>query len=144
LHTRFKAPGDFAQAYVIAHEVGHHVQNLVGVNNEVRRLQQQAGEVEGKHLSVRLELQADYLAGVWAYHAKNRFQILEAGDLEEALTAANAIGDDRLQKQARGRVVPDSFTHGTSAQRVRWFRKGFETGDFDGMKQLFALRYDQL
>jgi predicted metalloprotease len=129
LKHRFQAPGDFAQAYVIAHEVGHHVQNLLGTAEKVHALRQRAGEREANALSVRMELQADCFAGVWAHHAQASRQILEAGDLEEALNAASAIGDDRLQKQAQGYAVPDSFTHGTSSQRVRWFRKGMESGD---------------
>jgi predicted metalloprotease len=122
------ADGDFAQAYVIAHEVGHHVQNLLGISDKVRQAQQGASEAEANELSVRLELQADFFAGVWAHHAQKMRNILEEGDLEEALRCAQAIGDDRLQKQSRGYVVPDSFTHGTSEQRARWFRKGFQTG----------------
>lgn len=130
LEQRFAAAGDFAQAYVIAHEVGHHVQTLLGVSAKVNSARQRGERVEGDNgLLVRQELQADCLAGVWAHHAQRRLDWLESGDLEEALNAANAIGDDRLQKQARGQVVPDSFTHGTSAQRVRWFRAGFEQGD---------------
>ncbi len=129
LQERFLAPGDFAQAYVIAHEIGHHVQNLTGIEAEVREARRRAGEREANLLSVRLELQADCLAGVWANHADRARSLLEQGDVEEALGAASAIGDDRLQQQARGRVVPDSFTHGTSAQRVRWFRRGLESGD---------------
>jgi predicted metalloprotease len=129
LRDRFGAPGDFAQAYVIAHEVGHHVQNLLGTMDRVQEAQARAGKAGANDLSVRLELQADFLAGVWAHHAQQSRQILEAGDVEEGLRAAAAIGDDRLQMQARGRVVPDSFTHGTSAQRVKWFKKGLETGD---------------
>jgi predicted metalloprotease len=129
LHRRFGAPGDFAEAYVIAHEVGHHVQNLLGVSGRVQSLRRQMGEAEANRLSVRLELQADFFAGVWAHHAQAAKQILEAGDIEEALSAATAIGDDRLQRQARGTVTPDAFTHGTSEQRMRWFRRGFETGD---------------
>ncbi len=128
LHRRFGAPGDFAQAYVIAHEVGHHVQNLLGISDEVTRAQRGLPEAEANELSVRLELQADFFAGIWAHHAQ-RAQLLEPGDLEEALRAATAIGDDAIQQQAQGYVVPDSFTHGTSEQRVRWFRRGFETGD---------------
>jgi uncharacterized protein len=139
LEMRFGAPGDFAQAYVIAHEVGHHVQNQLGWSDEVHAAQQRAGKVEANKLSVRLELQADYLAGVWAHHAERARQILESGDVEEGLRAASAIGDDRLQKETRGRVVPDSFTHGSSAQRVRWFRRGLETGDFRAAEQLFKL-----
>jgi len=129
LHQRFGAPGDFSQAYVIAHEVGHHLQNLMGISERVESMRRNASEQESNRLSVRLELQADFFAGVWAHHAQASKHVLEPGDLEEALNAATAIGDDRLQKEATGRVTPDSFTHGTSVQRVRWFRKGFETGD---------------
>ncbi|HRH80820.1 MAG TPA: neutral zinc metallopeptidase [Thiobacillaceae bacterium] len=129
LKSRFQAPGDFAQAYVIAHEVGHHVQNLLGTAEKVHRLRERVSEKEANALSVRMELQADCFAGVWAHHAHASRQILESGDVEEALGAATAIGDDRLQKQAQGYAVPDSFTHGSSAQRVRWFRRGIETGD---------------
>ena len=129
LEQRFGAAGDFAQAYVIAHEVGHHVQTLLGVSAKVQAARQRGEAMEGDNgLLVRQELQADCLAGVWAHHAQQRLQWLEAGDLEEALNAANAIGDDRLQQQARGQVMPDAFTHGTSAQRVRWFKVGFEQG----------------
>ena len=131
MRNRFKAPGDFAQAYVIAHEVGHHVQNLLGISGEVHRRKQQLSKAEGNRLSVRLELQADCLAGVWANRADRARGILEAGDVEEALNAASAIGDDRLQRQSRGTVVPESFTHGTSAQRQRWFRAGLESGNPD-------------
>ena len=128
LKSRFGAPGDAAQAYVIAHEVGHHVQDLLGTLRQVDSLQQRVGEVEANQLSVRLELQADFYAGLVAhYQGENKW--LEAGDIQEALNAANAIGDDRLQQQAQGHVVPDSFTHGTSEQRVRWFKLGYETGD---------------
>lgn len=130
METRFAAAGDFAQAYVIAHEVGHHVQTLLGVSARVNAARQRGERVEGDNgLLVRQELQADCLAGVWAHHAQQRLNWLELGDLEEALNAANAIGDDRLQKQNRGTVMPDSFTHGTSAQRVRWFRTGFDNGE---------------
>ena len=129
LSERFSAPGDFAMAYVIAHEVGHHVQNLLGTSDQVHEARARLSEEEYNQLSVRLELQADFFAGVWAHHAQKMNNILEPGDIEEALTAANAIGDDKLQKQAQGYVTPDSFTHGTSEQRVRWFTKGFETGD---------------
>jgi predicted metalloprotease len=129
LHQRFGAPGDFAQAYVIAHEVGHHVQNLLGLSDEVRRRQARMSEAQANELSVRLELQADCLSGVWARNADRARNILEAGDVEEGLNAASAIGDDTLQKQSRGYVVPDSFTHGSSAQRVRWFRHGLKNGD---------------
>ncbi|SIR46616.1 hypothetical protein SAMN05421829_11667 [Aromatoleum tolulyticum] len=128
LKDRFRAPGDFAQAYVIAHEVGHHVQNLLGISEKVQQARERVSERQGNQLSVRLELQADCLAGVWAHHADRSRQVLEAGDVEEALGAATAIGDDRLQKQTQGQVVPDSFTHGSSAQRVRWFRTGLEKG----------------
>jgi predicted metalloprotease len=131
LRSRFQAPGDFAQAYVIAHEVGHHVQHLMGITDRVHNMRGQLSEAEYNKQSVRLELQADFFAGVWAHHAQKMQNILESGDIEEALGAASAIGDDRLQKQATGEVVPDSFTHGTSAQRVRWFKKGFETGDIN-------------
>ncbi len=129
LKNRFDAPGDFAQAYVIAHEVGHHVQHLMGIIEKVHASRENLGEEAYNKLSVRLELQADFLAGVWANHANSMSQILEPGDIDEALNAASAIGDDRLQMQMQGQVTPDSFTHGSSAQRVRWFRKGFETGD---------------
>ena len=128
LKVRFKAPGDFAQAYVIAHEVGHHVQHLLGISDKVQAARSRASQTQANALSVRLELQADCLAGIWAHHADRMRNILEAGDIEEALTAASAIGDDRLQQQTRGYAVPDSFTHGTSADRVRWFRRGIESG----------------
>jgi uncharacterized protein len=129
LRSRFRAPGDFAQAYVIAHEVGHHVQNLLGTSDKVTNLQRRArSEAQSNDLSVRLELQADCYAGVWGFYAKQR-DLLDAGDLEEALAAASAIGDDRLQREAQGYAVPDSFTHGTSEQRTRWFRQGFDGGD---------------
>jgi predicted metalloprotease len=129
LDRRFGAPGDFAQAYVVAHEVGHHVQNLLGIDEKVRAARGRAGKSEQNRLSVLLELQADCLAGVWGNHAERSRGLLEPGDLEEALRAASAIGDDRLQRQTGGRVVPDSFTHGSSEQRARWFRRGFEGGD---------------
>jgi len=129
LAQRLDAPGDFAQAYVIAHEIGHHVQNLLGISDSVLRQRGGVSEEEFNELSVRLELQADFFAGVWAHHAHNAWNILEEGDVEEALRAASSIGDDRLQMQTQGYIVPDSFTHGTSEQRVRWFRRGFETGD---------------
>jgi predicted metalloprotease len=128
---RLGAPGDFAQAYVIAHEVGHHVQNLLGISEKVHNARRRVSEVEGNQLSVMQELQADCLSGVWAFHADRVRQILEEGDVEEALNAASAIGDDRLQRNAQGTVVPDSFTHGTSAQRVRWFRRGLESGNLN-------------
>jgi predicted metalloprotease len=129
LSNQFGASGDFAMAYVVAHEVGHHVQNLSGISTKVHEAREQLSEAEGNRLSVALELQADFYAGVWAHHAQQMKNILEPGDIEEALAAANAIGDDRLQKQSQGRVVPDAFTHGTSEQRMHWFKKGFETGD---------------
>lgn len=129
LKSRYQAPGDFAQAYVIAHEVGHHVQNLLGISDKVRSLQSRASKVEANQLSVRLELQADCFAGVWANHAQRSRQILEAGDIEEALNAASSIGDDRLQSQAKGYIVPESFTHGSSAQRASWFKRGIQTGE---------------
>ncbi len=129
LRQRLGAPGDFAQAYVLAHEVGHHVQNLLGVSEQVQAMRARLSEAEFNQLSVRLELQADFYAGVWAHHTQRMKQNLEAGDIEEALNAATAIGDDKLQQQSQGHVVPDSFTHGTSAQRARWFRLGYETGD---------------
>ena len=128
LRSRFGAPGDFAQAYVIAHEVGHHVQRLLGTSDRVSAMQQQTSREQANQLSVRLELQADFFAGVWAHYAAQR-GLLETGDIEEALSAASAVGDDRLQKESQGYVVPDSFTHGSSEQRIRWFRKGLETGD---------------
>lgn len=128
LRTKFGAPGDFAIAYVVAHEVGHHVQNLLGTMDRVQAAQRRMSEEEANQLSVRLELQADFYAGVWASHARNR-GIVEPGDIEEALGAASAVGDDRLQREGQGYVVPDSFTHGTSDQRARWFRRGFDTGD---------------
>jgi predicted metalloprotease len=132
LKERFGASGDFAQAYVIAHEVGHHVQNLLGISAKLDQARGQISETEYNKLSVKLELQADFLAGMWAHHAQNLKDFrLDPGDIEEALNAANAIGDDKLQKQAQGEVVPDAFTHGTSAQRMYWFKKGFETGDFN-------------
>ena len=129
LRDRIGAPGDFAQAYVIAHEVGHHVQNLLGIAERIHSAQGRRGQTEANALQVRMELQADCLAGVWASNAQRARQILEAGDIEEGLNAASAIGDDRLQRQSQGRVVPESFTHGSSAQRVRWFKRGIETGD---------------
>ncbi|HVF70829.1 MAG TPA: neutral zinc metallopeptidase [Chthoniobacterales bacterium] len=129
LRDRLGAGGDFAQAYVIAHEVGHHVQNLLGISGRVQSARGQVSEAEYNKLSVRLELQADFLAGVWARYAERAKHVVEAGDIDEAMKAASAVGDDTLQRHAQGHVVPDSFTHGTSEQRVRWFRKGYETGD---------------
>jgi hypothetical protein len=129
LDRRFGAPGDFARAYVVAHEVGHHVQTLLGISQDVQAARSRASTAEGNALSVRQELQADCFAGLWARHANQERQILEAGDIEEGLAAASAIGDDTLQRQTQGRVVPESFTHGTSAQRVEWFRRGLDSGD---------------
>jgi predicted metalloprotease len=130
LRSRFRAPGDCAQAYVIAHEVGHHVQNLLGIMSEVYGRQQRLSKAQANELSVRLELQADCFAGVWAHHAQRVRNLLEQGDLEEALSAASAVGDDRIQRQSQGYIVPDSFTHGTSRQRMQWFANGYESGDF--------------
>lgn len=143
MKNRLGAPGDFAQAYVIAHEVGHHVQNLLGISDRVHAQQGRVSKTEANELSVRLELQADFFAGVWAHHAQQNWRILEPGDIEEALNAATAIGDDRLQKQSRGYVVPESFTHGTSEQRTRWFSRGLKTGDME-QGDTFALEYQRL
>jgi len=129
LRQRFQAPGDFAQAYVIAHEVGHHVQNLLGIMRQEQSLQSRSSELEANALSVRLELQADCLAGIWANHAHRDRGILEQGDIEEGLNAAAQIGDDRMQKRAQGYVVPEGFTHGSAQQRVQWFRRGVQSGD---------------
>jgi hypothetical protein len=129
METKLNAPGDFAQAYVIAHEVGHHIQKISGTTQKLNKLRGRISQTEYNKYSVRLELQADFLAGVWAHHSEKMSKMMETGDLMEAMNAANAIGDDRLQKSATGRVVPDSFTHGTSEQRMRWFKKGFDTGD---------------
>jgi predicted metalloprotease len=129
LQNKLNAPGDFPMAYVVAHEVGHHIQRLNGISQKMSRLQQSLSEAEYNHYSVMMELQADFLAGVWAHHAQAMKNILDPGDIEEALNAANQIGDDRLQQRSGGRVVPDAFTHGTSAQRMYWFKKGYETGD---------------
>lgn len=144
LRTKFRAEGDFACAYVIAHEVGHHVQNLLGLSDDVQRQKAQVGQVEANNLSVRLELQADFLAGVWAYHAEKSMQILEEGDVGEAIRAAQAIGDDTLQRRSQGRVVPDAFTHGTSDQRIRWFTKGLKSGKLEDANLLFNLPYEDL
>ncbi len=144
LQSRFKAPGDFAMAYVIAHEIGHHVQQLMGLSALVQQKQQRLGKVEGNQWSVRLELQADYLAGVWAHHAQQMKGILEAGDLQEALNAASHIGDDEIQKEATGRVRPDAFTHGTAAQRVFWLQKGLRSGDVSKMMEPFEVAYEDL
>ncbi|MGB8329341.1 MAG: neutral zinc metallopeptidase, partial [Polyangiales bacterium] len=131
LERRFAAPGDFAQAYVIAHEVGHHVQNQLGIADRVQSLRQRVGEREANSLSVRMELQADCLAGVWAHNANKQRKLLEPGDVEEGLRAAAAIGDDTIQRRSQGRVVPESWTHGSSEQRVRWFRRGMESGNLN-------------
>jgi len=131
LKSRFKAPGEFAQAYVVAHEVAHHVQNQLGIADKVSEARQRASKAEANALSVRMELQADCLAGVWGKHTDTMKGVLEPGDLEAALNAASAIGDDRLQQQTQGRIVPESFTHGSSEQRVRWFKRGFESGDMN-------------
>jgi uncharacterized protein len=131
LKRQFNAPGDFAMAYVVAHEVGHHVQNLMGITDQMASLRQKLSEEEYNQYSVRLELQADFFAGVWAHHASRIRGLLEEGDIEEALTAASAIGDDNIQKRTQGYTVPESFTHGTSQQRMRWFKKGYQTGDIE-------------
>ncbi len=129
MEQRFQVGGDFPMAYVIAHEVGHHVQNLLGISGKAQEYMQGVSKKEANAASVKLELQADFFAGVWAHHANRMYHILEQGDIEEAMNAASSVGDDRLQKESGGRVVPDAFTHGTSEQRMRWFRKGYETGD---------------
>lgn len=129
LHSKFGAPGDFAMAYVVAHEVGHHVQTVLGISAKVRALKERGSEKEVNRLSVMQELQADFFAGLWAHYADRMHNLLEEGDIEEALNTASAIGDDKLQKQAQGYVVPDAFTHGTSEQRMKWFYKGYTTGD---------------
>ncbi len=144
MERQLGAPGDFAQAYVVAHEVGHHVQRLLGYSSRVEDARQSGSKTEANRMSVRLELQADYLAGVWAHHGQKKYQFLEPGDLEEALNAAFQIGDDRLQKKSQGTVVPDAFTHGTSEQRMRWFKMGFQTGDVGQAKLLFDLPYNRL
>jgi uncharacterized protein len=144
LQQKFKARGDFAMAYVIAHEVGHHVQNLLGISDQVTQLQRKVGEAEGNKLSVRLELQADFLAGVWSHHLQKTKGVLEEGDLEEALNAASQIGDDKLQKQMTGHVRPDKFTHGKATQRLRWLKEGILSGDLNRMMELFELDYERL
>lgn len=144
MDRKLKAPGEFARAYVIAHEVGHHVQRLLGYAARVDQARRTMDKVEFNKMSVRLELQADFLAGVWAHHAQRKYKFLEPGDVDSALNAAFQIGDDNLQKRGQGYVVPDSFTHGTSKQRQRWFRDGFETGDVKRAALLFDLPYDQL
>jgi predicted metalloprotease len=131
LQNRFKASGDFAMAYVVAHEVGHHIQNILGISAKLDQARGRVSEAEYNRLSVKLELQADFLAGVWAHYQENMNNLLEEGDIEEALNAANAIGDDKIQTEAQGHVVPDAFTHGTSAQRMKWFKKGYDTGDIN-------------
>ena len=140
LKDRFRAPGEFAQAYVVAHEVGHHVQNLLGISDQVQAARQRAGKAEGNALSVKLELQADCFAGVWGKRPDAMKNTPDPGALEAALAAATAIGDDRLQQQAQGRIVPESFTHGSSEQRVRWFKRGFETGDINQCNTFKAAR----
>ncbi len=144
MERKLNAPGEFARAYVIAHEVGHHVQNLLGYSAKVNEVRARGNKVESNRASVRLELQADFLAGVWAHHGQKKYNFLDPGDMESALNAAFEIGDDRLQKKARGTVVPDAFTHGTSKQRMRWFQEGFKTGDVQRAELLFSLPYDQL
>jgi predicted metalloprotease len=144
MEQKLGAGGEFARAYVLAHEVGHHVQRLLGYSARVDEARQTMSAKEYNKMSVRLELQADFLAGVWAYHGQKKFNFLEPGDLESALNAAHQIGDDYLQKQARGRVMPEKFTHGTSAQRMRWFKDGFDTGDVRRARLLFDLDYNQL
>lgn len=131
MEKQFGVAGDFPLAYVIAHEIGHHVQNLLGISGKAQQYMQQVSKTEANQMSVKLELQADFFAGVWAHHAHRMYHILEEGDIQEALNAASSVGDDRLQQQSQGRVVPDAFTHGTSEQRMRWFRKGFTTGDMN-------------
>jgi predicted metalloprotease len=145
MEKQLNAPGEFARAYVIAHEVGHHVQRLLGYSQAVDKLRRGgASKVDINNASVRLELQADFLAGVWAHHGQKQFNFIEPGDIESAMNAAYQIGDDRLQRKARGTVQPDSFTHGTSKQRQRWFMEGYKTGDVSKAKLLFSMPYDQL
>jgi predicted metalloprotease len=144
MQRQLQAPGDFARAYVVAHEVGHHVQRLLGYARKVDESRRSGDDRLAHQMSVRLELQADYLAGVWAHHGQAKYHFLQKGDMESALNAAFQIGDDRLQKKARGYVVPDAFTHGTSKQRMRWFKEGFDTGDVGKARQLFDLDYGDL
>jgi uncharacterized protein len=144
LEEDLKSPGEFAKAYVLAHEVGHHVQKLLGYSTIVDEIRQRGDKVASNHASVRLELQADFLAGVWAHHAQQKFNFLERGDVDSAMNAANHIGDDKLQLEATGRVRPDSFTHGTSAQRAKWFKRGLDRGDLTEAKLLFDTRYEDL
>jgi uncharacterized protein len=143
LQSRFGAQGDFAIAYVVAHEVGHHVQNQMGLTDKVHAMQGQVSPEEYNRMSVRLELQADFLAGVWAHYAQNSLDVVEPGDFEEAIAAAGAVGDDRIQRETSGRVIPDAFTHGTSAQRIAWFQRGFTTGDVS-QGDTFGIDYDDL
>lgn len=144
MQQKLRSPGEFARAYVIAHEVGHHVQKLLGYSQHAENEKRSAGRGSANQMSVRLELQADFLAGVWAHHGQQKFNFLEKGDVESAMNAAFEIGDDRLQKKARGVVVPDAFTHGTSKQRMRWFMEGLKNGDVNEARMLFELPYDQL
>lgn len=144
LQSRFKAPGDFAMAYVVAHEVGHHIQKLLGLSAKVQQMQSRVSEIEANQWSVRLELQADYLAGVWAHHGQKMKSFLEKGDLEEALNAASNIGDDKLQEAATGRVRQEAFTHGSAKQRVKWLREGIRTGDLSKLMLPFELEYNEL
>lgn len=144
LARRHNADGDFAQAYVIAHEVAHHVQNLTGFSDIVNEARSRGDERESNQMSVRLELQADFLAGVWAHHAHKEYGILEQGDMEEAINAANQIGDDTLQKQSTGMVIPERFTHGSSVQRARWFKRGLLSGKFVDCEELFKVQYEKL
>ncbi len=141
MRKQLNSPGDFAQAYVVAHEVGHHVQNLLGITEKVDQMR---GTPKENEYSVRLELQADYLAGVWAHHANQMRDMLESGDIEEAINCAKQIGDDNLQKMSKGYVQPESFTHGSSRQRARWFTKGFKTGSMQGANELFEIDYSEL
>lgn len=144
MQRKLNAPGEFARAYVLAHEVGHHVQRQLGYAQQENEARQRPGKAESNKMSVRHELQADFFAGVWAHHAQKRFKFLEKGDMESALNAAFAIGDDRLQKKTQGYVVPDSFTHGTSKQRMRWFTEGFQNGEVNGARALIDLRDNEL
>jgi predicted metalloprotease len=144
MQQKLNSPGEFARAYVVAHEVGHHVQRLLGYSARVDEVRARRNELETNRATVRLELQADYLAGVWAHHGQNQFKFLEPGDIETAINAAFEIGDDRLQKKATGRVVPENFTHGSSKQRQRWFMEGLKSGDVNGARRLFELPYGEL
>lgn len=144
LEKRHKAGGEFARAYVIAHEVAHHVQKLLGFSDKVDAVRARGNQVETNRASVRLELQADYLAGVWAHHAHKEYNILEPGDIESGINAANRIGDDTLMKEATGRAIPERYTHGTSEQRMRWFTKGLKSGELEGCTQLFEIPYEDL